>query len=216
MTMHKILYAITCLSLVASTCGAKPIVFDFEDKKGVNSITFEMDSLLEPIYGNAAGIAGKVTFNPDLPEQTTGTIVLKASSLHVANKLMNEHMLGKEWMKVADFPLVTFTLERLINVQENGGYYAADAEGRLTILEDTQKISIPVTINYLKGRLAERNRVEGDLLVVRGKFRILRETYNINPGLKLLKVANEIDVRLGLAGAAPYPEDAKKTPENKK
>ena len=63
-----------------------------------------------------------------------------------------------------------------------------------------KKISVPVTLTFLKGRLAERNRVEGDLLVVRSKFLVKRDDFGINPGQKLLKVANVIDIRVGIAG----------------
>ena len=102
---------------------AKPIQFDLADKKGVNSITFEMESLLEPIYGNAAGITGSVTFDPKAPEKTTGKVVLNTSSLHVANKLMKEHMHGDGWMNVNLFPAITFTLEKLTDVKKQGDNY---------------------------------------------------------------------------------------------
>jgi polyisoprenoid-binding protein YceI len=194
--------AILTLFMVSAT--AKPVTFDLADKKGVNSITFAMDSLLEPIYGNAAGITGKVSFDPDAPEKTSGQVVLQTASLHVANKLMKEHIHGDGWMNVAVFPSVTFNLKKLSNVKKDGDTFTGNAVGTMTILKITREITAPVTISFLKGRLAERNRVEGDLLVVRSKFQVKRGEFGINPGQKLLKVANVIDIRVGLAGAAPY------------
>ena len=202
--MKSITTTITILSLLAVSVTAKPVTFDLADKKGVNSITFAMDSLLEPIYGNAAGITGKVSFDPDTHEKTSGKVVLKTASLHVANKLMKEHIHGDGWMNVVVFPSITFNLKKLTNVKKDGDTFTANAVGTMTILKVTREITAPVTISFLKGRLAERNRVEGDLLVVRSKFQVKRGDFGINPGQKLLKVANEIDIRVGLAGAAPY------------
>jgi polyisoprenoid-binding protein YceI len=181
-----------------------PIEFDLKDAKGVNSITFELESLLEPIYGNAAGISGSVKFDPCAPEKTTGQVILDTSSLHVANKLMREHMHGKDWMDVAKFPAIIFDLEKLEAVQKEGDNYNANAVGTMKILAISKKITVPVTLTFLKGRLAERNLVEGDLLVIRSKFVVNRDDFGINAGQKLLKVANRIDIRVGIAGANPY------------
>lgn len=202
--MKTVTTILTVLLLTAVIAVAKPIKFDLADKKGVNSITFEMDSLLEPIYGNAAGITGSVNFDPDAPEKTTGQVVLETASLNVANKLMKEHLQGDGWMNVKLFPKITFRLERLANVKKNADIYTGAAIGTMTILKTSKKISAPVSLTFLKGRLAERNRVEGDLLVVRSRFQVKRDDYDINPGQKLLKVANEINIRIGLAGVAPY------------
>ena len=62
---------------------------------------------------------------------------------------------------------------------------------------------IPVKITYLKGLLEKRNRVPGDLLVVRSKFVVKRDDFNIQKGKNLEKVSNEIEIILNLAGAAP-------------
>lgn len=202
--MKTVTTILPVLLLATAVAVAKPIKFDLSDKKGVNSITFEMDSLLEPIYGNAAGITGSVSFNPDAPEKTTGQVLLETASLNVANKLMKQHLHGDGWMNVKIFPKITFRLESLANVKKNGDTYTGNAIGTMTILKTSKKISAPVSLTFLKGRLAERNRVEGDLLVVRSKFQVKRDDYDINPGQKLLKVANEINIRIGLAGAAPY------------
>ena len=107
-------------------------------------------------------------------------------------------------MNVKLFPKITFRLERLANVKKNADIYTGAAIGTMTILKTSKKISAPVSLTFLKGRLAERNRVEGDLLVVRSRFQVKRDDYDINPGQKLLKVANEINIRIGLAGVAPY------------
>ena len=58
-------------------------------------------------------------------------------------------------------------------------------------------------ITYLKGLLEKRNRIPGDLLVIRSKFVVKRDDFGIRPGEKLEKVANQIEISLNVAGAAP-------------
>ena len=199
--MKLLTSSIAVTSLLTASVFAGPIEFDLEDAKGVNSITFEMESLLEPIYGNAAGITGWAKFDPAAPEKTTGQVVLDTSSLHVSNKLMKEHIHGDGWMNVSVFPKITFDLEKLTDVKKTGDNYKATAVGTMKILKTKKKINVPVTLTFLKGRLAERNRVEGDLLVIRSEFVVKRDDFGINPGQKLLKVANDIEIRVGIAGA---------------
>ena len=47
--------------------------FDFKDPKGVNTIIFQLDALLESINGSAGGISGKVSLT-DNPAATEGSI----------------------------------------------------------------------------------------------------------------------------------------------
>ena len=51
--------------------------------------------------------------------------------------------------------------------------------------------------------LAKRNRVPGDLLVLRSDFKVKRSDYNINSGNNEEKVSDEIEIKLRVAGAAP-------------
>ena len=51
--------------------------------------------------------------------------------------------------------------------------------------------------------LVKRNRVPGDLLVLRSDFKIKRSDYGINSGNNEEKVSDEIEIKLRVAGAAP-------------
>ena len=65
-------------------------------------------------------------------------------------------------------------------------------------------MTVPVRLTYLKGLLIKRNRVPGDLLVLRSDFTIKRSDYGINAGIKEEKVSDEIELKLRVAGAAPH------------
>ena len=180
-----------------------PIKFDFKDPKKVNNVIFQMDAPLESINGSGDSLWGTVTFDPSNPSATQGEIILDAKSLHVGNPVLKEHIHGKDWMNVEKFPAISFKLTKLENVKKQGIEVLADAKGKMTIRNVTMEIVIPVKITYLKGLLEKRNRVPGDLLILRSKFLVKRDDFEIRAGEKLDKVANEIEISLNLAGAAP-------------
>jgi len=193
------LFLLPCLF----TCG-NPVTFDFKDPKNVNNIIFQMDAPLESINGSGDSISGKVEFDPSKPENTKGKIILDAKSLHVGNPVLKEHMQGKDWLDVEKFPLIHFSLNQLQNIKRDGININADAHGKMTIRNITLDMKVPVKITYLKGMLEKRNRVKGDLLVIRSKFSVKRDDFNIQAGQNLEKVANDIEISLNVAGAAPF------------
>ena len=180
-----------------------PIKFDFKDPKKVNNVIFQMDAPLESINGSGDSLWGTVTFDPSDPSATRGEIILDAKSLHVGNPVLKEHIHGKDWMNVEKFPAISFKLTKLENVKKQGIDVLADAKGKMTIRNVTMEMVIPVKITYLKGLLEKRNRVPGDLLILRSRFLVKRDDFEIRAGEKLEKVANEIEISLNLAGAAP-------------
>ena len=190
------------LSLLADS-----ISFDFADPKGVNTINFNLDAPLESINGNAKGVAGRIQFDPDAPENTSGVLEVDTSSLHVANPRMKQHLHGSTWMEVAKHPDIRFTVASLKDAKTTGNITAATVVGELTVKGVTRQISADATLTYLPGKLKARmgpRGPDGDLLVIRTKFSINRSDYGINAGENLEKVSEEIEVSLSIAGQAPY------------
>ena len=192
------------LSVTPGVLSADSIKFDFRDSKKVNNVVFLMDAPLESINGTATGVSGTVSFDPAKPAATTGKIVLATSSLHVDNPLMKKHMLDEGWMHVSKFPTIEFVAVKMTNVKTSGTTIIATIAGKLTVKGVTKKVSVPVRLTYLKGMLIKRNRVPGDLLVLRCDFTIKRSDYGINAGNNEEKVSDEIELKLRVAGAAPY------------
>ena len=195
---------ITTLFLLSGlTLAAGPTKFDFKDPKNIHNVIFQMDAPLESINGSGDGITGTVQFDPANPSSTKGTILLEAASLHVGNPILKEHIHGTDWMNVKKYPTISFKLTKLENIRKKGIDVFADAKGKMTIRNVTIEMNAPVRITYLKGLLEKRNRVAGDLLVIRSKFVVKRDDFGIRAGEKLEKVANEIEISLNVAGAAP-------------
>ncbi len=192
--------AALCAAALAS---AAPIEFDFKDPKGVNNVVFKTDAPLESINGTATAISGKITFDPENPQTVAGKIVVEAASLHLGNPMQQEHLHGNGWLDVAKFPEITFESEGAKNVKTHDNVTTADIAGKMTIKGTTQSISVPVKLTYLKDKLQARTGKPGDLLVLRATFAVKRSDFGINSGKMQDKVADDIELSLSLAGAAP-------------
>ena len=201
--MSRLAWALA-VAVAPGVLNAGPIKFDFKDPKKVNNVVFLLDAPLESINGTAIGVSGTVTFDPAKPAATTGKIVLATSSLHVDNPVMKGHLLDEEWMHASKFPTIEFIVEKMTRVKTSGTTTTATIAGKLTVKGVTKKVTVPVRLTYLKGLLIKRNRVPGDLLVLRSDFTIRRSDYGINAGIKEEKVSDEIELKLRVAGAAPH------------
>lgn len=190
--------------LVAATLAA-PQTFDFKDPKGVNNAVFKLDAPLESINGTANGISGTVLFDPANPGALRGKIVVEAASLHVPNPMMKEHLHGKDWLDVAQHQEISFEVTRVAHVKTTGANTTAEVTGTFTLKGVSREITVPVRLTYLPDKLGARTngRMQGDLLVIRSRFTLKRSDFGINPQAPTDKVADEIELTLSLAGAAP-------------
>ncbi len=202
----KISIILATIALLAANTqlNAEAKSYDFKDPKGVNSISFLLDAPLESIAGNGKNVSGTVSFNPKAPEATSGTITLETASLTVTNDSMRKHMLSDGWLAAETFPEITFKSKSLKNVKQTETTYNADLVGEITLKGKTKEITVPVKMTYLQGKVAERSngKASGDLLVIRSTFKINRSEFDIKPGKSTDKVAEIIEIRLAIAGAA--------------
>lgn len=185
----------------ASALGAAQ-TFDFKDPKGVNTISFTLDSQLEPILGLAAGVSGKVTFDPAEPKKTTGKIAVEASSVQTMNKKMNEVLHSADWLDVAKHPTVEFSFKDVKEVKSpRENVFEMTVAGEFTCRGVTKPLTVTVLANYLPGKLATRLRGEGDLLVLRSDFTIKRADFNIKADQPGGLVADDIRIQAAIVGS---------------
>jgi polyisoprenoid-binding protein YceI len=201
--MKTTLLSLIGLTALTSAALATPQTFDFKDPKGVNNVVFKLDAPLEAIQGSANGVSGSVVFDPQKPASTKGKLVITATSLHVPNPMMKEHLQGNQWMDVEKFPSISFEAKELKNVKTSGDTTTAEAIGTLTIKGMAKEITSPVKLTYLKDKLGQRvPNLKGDLLVIRSTFSIKRSDFGINPSAPQDKVAEDIELTLSVAGAS--------------
>lgn len=204
--MKTTVHILTAFLSLATVVLAGPQTFDFKDPKGVNNAVFKLDATLESINGSANGISGTVTFDPENPAATKGRIVVSTASLHVPNPMMKEHLHSALWLDVAKYPEIVFETVALKNMKTTGDTTTADVAGKFTVKGITQTITAPAKLTYLKDKLGQRvPNQKGDLIVIRATFAIKRTDYGINPTAPQDKVADEINLTLSIAGAAPRP-----------
>jgi polyisoprenoid-binding protein YceI len=202
--MKNSFITLIAFATLSSVALAEPQTFDFKDPKGVNNAVFKLDAPLEAITGSASGVSGTVTFDPQNPALTKGKITVAASSVHVPNPMMKEHMQGEQWLDIAKHSDMAFELKELKNVKTSGDTTTADAVGTFTIKGATKEIIAPIKLTYLKDKLGQRvPKLKGDLLVIRSNFTLKRSDFGINPGAPQDKVSDPIDVTLSIAGASP-------------
>jgi polyisoprenoid-binding protein YceI len=206
MKTHIALLAVA--TALTATAHAEKIAFDLKDPKGVNNIVFKLDAPLESINGTANGITGTVLIDPAQPEVVEGKIVVDTKSLVVPNSVMQEHMLGADWLDAETHPQITFEVKEVLNpVKSSDTEGTADVKGTFTLKGVSKEITAPAKVTYLPGRLADRTngQMQGDLLVIRTNFQINRGDFGIKAGESLDKVSDTIDVSLSIAGSAPKP-----------
>ena len=205
-TSHvSLIRALAALSVTAIAAHAAPQSFDFKDPKGVNNVQFKLDAPLESITGTATGISGAIQFDPAIPQNIQGRIVLDAASLTVGNPLMAEHLRSDQWLDVAKHPTIVFEAQSATNVRSQGTQLLADVTGKLTVKGVTKGVTVPVSFTYLADKAGARvndPKIQGDLIVLRSSFQINRSDFNIKPGEMTDNVAEIISLSLSIAGAS--------------
>jgi polyisoprenoid-binding protein YceI len=193
--------------LLAGVSFAGETVFDFKDPKGVNTMSFWLESVVEPIMGLASGVSGTVRFDPDDPRKTSGRIVVDATTLHVANERMKQVLHSADWMHVERYPTIEFSFKEVKEARK-----AADGIWEMTVLGDftckgtTRPLTLKVRAHHLPGKLSSRLPAEGDLLVLRTEFKISRKDFDIQPDQHTVVVSDEIEIRASIVGCAPKTE----------
>lgn len=183
---------------------AAAVNFDFKDPKGVNTISFLLDSVLEPILGIASGISGTVSFDPENPKATTGRIIVQTGSLHIENKKMQDTLLGPDWLDAAQYPTIEFTFKKITDSKSTEkNVYDLTVVGDLTCKGVTKEMTVQMKATFLLDKLGERNRdKKGDLLVLRSTFVMKRTDFGIKPDSSDKSVANDIELRVSIVGGA--------------
>ena len=199
-----VLKLIIVFSLVSNLYSA-PTLFDFKDPKGVNSMLFSLDSVLEPIMGTANGISGTISFDPEETKSSTGKIVVSAKTIQTTNARMTKVLHSEDWIDVEKYPTVEFNFKEILSSEKKGNtIYELNVRGDFTLKGVTKKMDIPIRLSYLPGKLSSRqDKVNGDLLVIRTSFSIQRKEFNIKPDMDGMTVSETIIINVGIVGSAP-------------
>ncbi len=195
---------LVCGLLLSGFAQAAELEFDFKDPKGVNSVVFVLDSMLEPIMGVAQGISGKVTFDPADPKRFSGRLRVDAAEIKCASSRMTEVLHSEDWIDVKKYPSIEFSFKEVRQAKRTG-----ENTTKMLVVVDvtckgvTKEMTVPVSATFLANRMGDRmRRSEGDLLVLRSTFTLRRKDFGIKPEMGSTVVAEEIELRVSIVGGA--------------
>ncbi|MFN0060638.1 MAG: YceI family protein [Planctomycetota bacterium] len=203
--LRRAFFVAFCLSAAQLSVVAEEQTFNFKDPKGVNSISFVLDSELEPIMGVAHGVSGEVKCDPKDMKKLRGKIVVAADSVRTSNELMTQKLHSDEWLDAKANPEIAFELKSVDSVKADPkakDSQVLEVSGSLTCHGITKDIKVTVTVTHLPGRLKDRLRgSEGDLLVVRSQFTVKRSDFKLGAPMPI--VADEMQIRVAIVGQCP-------------
>lgn len=207
--MKRPMIWIAAAALVAAT-GLRTTAaeFDFADPKGVNAMQLMLDTPLEPIVGTAAGVGGKVAFDPAAPEKTRGYIEVQTAEIAFSNPMMTKVAHGADWLHVEVHPDLRFDVAEVLEVRKDAatGRPVLKVRGEFECRGVKRPLVVDVSAHHLPGRMGERvQKAKGDLLVLRAQFSIKRSDFGLKQDPAFLLVADEVQVRFAIVGHAPAP-----------
>ena len=206
MSKTVILSATLGLALIGATGFAiehSMKTFDLKDPKSVNSVTFNIDSMLEPINGYATGITGNVKIDPLNPETSTGTVTIDAKTIGSGNARLASKMLGKGFLEADEFPTITFKISKIRDAKQSKmkdvSVIECKVDGDFTMHGVTKQITVPATVRWVPKGNEARSGAPGDILSIRSNFSINRLDYGVDGGLPLDLVGSQVNISFNIA-----------------
>lgn len=187
--------------------------FNTQDELGRNQVVFRSKAPMEDIFGAAAGVSGKISFDPADPAGSIrGVITVQVASMTTGLKQRDRDMLGEQWLDVGRYRTITFRLRKLTETRMSSyKEITGTATGDFTMHGVTRTISIPLSLTYLEESPETLTRGPGDLLVLRSAFSVRFEDYNISAVKNVIgfRVAKSIDLDISVVATNHvYPENA--------
>jgi len=200
-TLCFVLRSFATLAMIAPSI-AEPVTFDFADPKGVNGVTFVMDSQLEPIVGTVGGVAGTVTYDSSDPASLSGHVSVNLGQISFVNPGMTKALKGPEWMAFSGAYPATMHFESAeLKNADDPDEPIVTVTGRMVMGEIEVPMTVDVSVAHHADAAKARGGAEsGDLLVLRSMFRLDRVALGIKPDAPANKVGTEIMVLVPVVG----------------
>lgn len=135
-----------------------------------STATFAVKHLqISTVHGRFADVSGTILFDPQAPEKSSVTAVIKTASLTTDVAQRDKHLRSGDFFDTEKYPEIRF---QSTSVRKEGDdkYVAV---GMLTIRDSTKQVEIPFTLGQGKGPKGEsRLGVEGGLTVNRYDYHV--------------------------------------------
>jgi polyisoprenoid-binding protein YceI len=200
------LLALLIIMSVAKVMGNVPVRYDLHPMGSLNRIEVELfkgdffgKGVVRGVFKN---IQGNLNFSIEQPQFTSGNIFLNAQSLHFGYHKVDGDSKNSTWLDIGKYPEIVFELKKLKNPRWSNNTINATASGMLSLKSKKILINFPVKIKYGRSLRKEFDGKQGDLLLVKGEFKLSRSELGINPGKMLNIIADEINIKISLAGSS--------------
>lgn len=184
--------------------------FYVDDVAGSNQVSFTSAAPLEDITGVCNKVSGECRLDPRHVESFTGRFSIRVADMRTGIDLRDEHLRSVDWLDAKENPEIVIEVKRIDDVKKTGAATASlKLVGECTIHGKTRPIEIPATLAYLDESPETQKKVKGDLVRVRGEFRVKLSDYGVAgpKGSEMigLKVSDEIEIRAAVYGSTEKP-----------
>jgi len=203
--MRKIALA-AALAIAPLSANAASKTFDFKDPKGTNGVSLTIDAPLEPVVGWASDVTGTCTLDPQHPEKTVGTIEVGAGSVTFSHPGYTNAVRGYG-LNSEKYPKIVCKVKKILQGKKvSETLYVGAVLVDFTIKNVTKSLTVPIDIRYFKGQAYERDATnDGDLLVVRSKFKISRKLFGVAQEVPEELCSDEVEIGVAVVGTAGTP-----------
>ena len=154
------------------------------------------------IRGTFGQMVGTLKFHPEIPEKTSGKIVLSTRSLRFNYPKVAYEAHAPEWLNSSQYPQISFDLESLKNISWHGKELRSEASGILKIKGVVKSIQIPLSTHYFRKERRKYEGKNGDLIRLEGLVEIPLSEIGLSSGKLIKEVEEEITVRISITGAS--------------
>jgi polyisoprenoid-binding protein YceI len=193
MQIKSVLLSIVALSFAGGLFASDRYTVD----EAHSTVGFSVRHLgISNVKGTFPKVSGTLVLNEKDISKSSVEITIDAGSIDTNNEKRDEHLRGKDFFEVAQFPTVTFKSERVAKTAE--GYLVT---GNLTMKGVTKTVAIPFS---LSGPMAHPM---APLFVVGagGTFTLNRREYKIEYGPAAL-ISDDVAIDLQVEFTRPNPK----------
>lgn len=197
---------VTALAVAPLASHAASKTFDFKDPKGTNGVSLIIDAPLEPVVGWASDVTGSCTLDPQHPEKTVGTIEVGAASVTFSHVGYTNAVRGYG-LNAQKYPKIICRFKKIVQGKKlSETRYVGMVLVDFTIKNVTKALTVPIDLRYFKGQAYDRDATnDGDLLVVRSKFKISRKLFGVAQEVPEELCSDEVEVGVAVVGTAGMP-----------
>ena len=152
------------LLFLAASLSADLVLAQYTPVEQGSSLNFKIKNFGFGITGSFTGIHGKVIFDPANPAANSVDLSVDATTVNTDNSLRDNHLRGKDYFDVQQYPTIHFVSSKMIPAGKN----AYTVSGRLTIRDKTRDLSFQVM-----------EEVAGEGYLFKGSFPLNRRDFGV-------------------------------------